>query len=139
VANVPEHRLAVAVVAGVPVVTAPEEIDITNAAGLRTALLEASAQGNGTFVVDMSGTRFCDSAGIHALVRAHKRSQAEGGEMLLAVSATAVLRVFAITEVDRLIPNFSSLQEALAHANGGRSAHPSAELTGSESGAPAHS
>ncbi len=72
-------------------------------------------------------------------VSGHKRSQAEGGEMLLAVSATAVLRVFAITEVDRLIPNSSSLDKALAQANAGRSAQPSAALTGSAPGAPAPS
>lgn len=125
----PENRPAVEVVCGVPVVAAPEEIDITNAAGLRTALLDASARGHGTFVVDMSGTRFCDSAGMQALVRAHNRS--EGGEMLLAVSAIAVLRVFAITGVDRLIPNFPTLHEALAEATA-PSARPSPALTGLE-------
>lgn len=80
-----EDKPAVEVVCGVPVVTAPEEIDISNAAGLRIALLNASARGHGTFVVDMSQTRFCDSAGIHALARAHNRSQAEGDEVLLAI------------------------------------------------------
>jgi anti-anti-sigma factor len=79
-----------------------------------------SARGRGTFVVDMSQTRFCDSAGIHVLVGAHNRSQAEGGEMLLAVSAAPLLPVFAVTGIDRLIPNFSSLQEALARANAAR-------------------
>jgi anti-sigma B factor antagonist len=132
----PEHRPAVEGVCGVPVVATPEEIDITNAARLRTALLEASARGRGTLVVDMSGTRFCDSAGIHVLVRAHKRSQAEGGEMLLVVPATAVLRVFAITGVDRLIPNFSSLEEAIAQANAARSARSSPALTGSQPSSP---
>lgn len=132
----PEHRPVVEVVRGVPVVATPEEIDITNAAGLGTALLEASARGHGTFVVDMSGTRFCDSAGIHVLVRAHKQSQAEGGEMLLIVPATAVLRVFAITGVDRLIPNFSSLEEALAQLPAARAAGSSPALTGCESGSP---
>lgn len=132
----PEHRPAVEAVCGVPVVAAPEEIDITNAAALQAALLEASAHGHGTFVVDMSGTRFCDSAGIHVLVRAHKQSQAEGGEMLLVVPATAVLRVFAITGVDRLIPNFASLEEALAQPSAARSAGSSPALTGSEPGSP---
>jgi anti-sigma B factor antagonist len=120
----PEERAAVEVVCGVPVVAAPDEIDITNAEGLRTALLEASACGRGTFVVDMSGTQFCDSAGIHVLVRAHKRSQAEGGEMLLVAPAPAVLRIFAITGVDRLIPNFPSLDEALAQALAARAPAP---------------
>src|SRR4029077_15744488 len=80
----------VELVRGVPVVTAPEEIDITNAAGLRAALLEAAgleaagleaagleaagleAAGQPAFVVDMTRTRFCDSAGIAALVEAYK-------------------------------------------------------------------
>jgi anti-sigma B factor antagonist len=124
------------VVCGVPVVATPDEVDITNAAGLRTALLEASAQGHGTFVVDMSGTQFCDSAGLHVLVRAHKQSQAEGGEMMLVVPATKVLRVFAITGVDRLISNFSSLGEALAQAPAARSARSCPALTGSESSSP---
>jgi anti-sigma B factor antagonist len=110
----PEVRLPVDVVRGVPVVTAPEEIDITNAASLRAALLEAAARGRGAMVADMSRTQFCDSAGLSVLVRAHKRAQAEGGELLLVVPATSVLRIFAITGIDRMIPNFSSLEDALA-------------------------
>ena len=108
------------VVSGVPVVTAPEEIDITTAPELRSALLEAAAHGHGTLVVDMTRTQFCDSSGLHTLLAAHKRAQAEGGELLLAISAAPVLRVFAITGVDRIIPNFTSLDQALTQtsANG---------------------
>ena len=109
----PEVRFPVQVVRGVPVVTAPEEIDITNAAGLRAALDQAAAHGYGTFVVDMSGTGFCDSAGLHALVAAHRRAQAEDGEVLLVVSGAAVLRLFAITGVGQVIPTFTSLDKAL--------------------------
>ena len=31
----------------------------------------------------MAGTQFCDSSGLHTLLAAHKRAQAEGGELLL--------------------------------------------------------
>ena len=65
------------VVSGVPVVTAPEEIDITNALGLRSALLEAAEHGHGTLVLDMTRTQFCDSSGLHTLLAAHKRAQAQ--------------------------------------------------------------
>ena len=58
----PDDRFPVEVVRGVPLVRAPEEIDITNAAGLRAALLESAAHGPGTFVVDMTRTQFCDIA-----------------------------------------------------------------------------
>ena len=126
----------VELVGGVPVVTAPEEIDITNAAGLRAGLLEAAgleaagleAAGHPAFVVDMTRTRFCDSAGIQALVEAHKRAQAAGGQVLLAMSGAAVPRIFELTGVDRVIPSFASLAEALAHTPAGTGPLPLADL-----------
>jgi anti-sigma B factor antagonist len=115
-----DGRFPVEIVDGVPVVEAPGEIDITNAPELRSALLEAAAHGHGTVVADLSRTQFCDSSGLHALLAAHKRATTAGGDMLLVLPGNAVLRVFTITGVDRIIPNFTSLEEALAQtsANG---------------------
>lgn len=110
----PDDRFPVEMVGGVPVVAAPEEIDITNAEALRSALLNAAANGHGTLVVDMTRTRFCDSSGLHALIAAHRRAEAQGREVLLVIPGTTVLRVFALTGMDTLIPNFASLAEALA-------------------------
>src|SRR5580704_462358 len=123
-----EDSFPVEMVRGVPVVAAPEEIDITNAAGLRAALHEAAgleaagleaagleAAGHAAFVVDLTRTRFCDSAGIAALVEAHKRARGAGGQVLLAMSGAAVPRIFELTGVDRVIPSFASLDDALAY------------------------
>jgi len=112
-----DGEFPVELVDGVPVVAAPEEIDITNARELHSALLAAAAARPGTLVADMTRTWFCDSSGLHALLAAHKRAQAEGGELLLVIPGTAVLRIFAITGIDRMIPNFTSLDEALAHTS----------------------
>jgi anti-sigma B factor antagonist len=112
-----DGRFPVQLVSGVPVVSAPEEIDITNAPELRSALLEAAADGPGRLVADMTRTRFCDSSGLHTLLATHKRAQAEGGELLLVMPNAAVLRVFAVTGIDRMIPNFTSLEDALAHTS----------------------
>jgi anti-sigma B factor antagonist len=103
----------VEVIGGVPVVAAPEEIDVTNAEELRTALRQAA--GSPVLVVDLTRTNFCDSAGIHALVDAHKQARAEGGQVLVALSGAAVPRIFEITGVDRVIPRFGSVAEALAY------------------------
>jgi anti-anti-sigma factor len=116
-------------VKGVPVVAAPGEIDASNADWLRTTLLDTAARGHATFVVDMTRTRLCASAGIGALVRAHKRALAEGGELrLLMPTSAAVLRVFAATGIDRLIPTFTDLDQALERApavvRGGRDRAP---------------
>jgi anti-sigma B factor antagonist len=104
---------------GIPVVGTPEEVDITNAPGLGKALADAAAGGNGTLVVDMSRTQFCDTAGIHALVAAHRRAAASGGRLLLVTATIAVLRIFAITGLDQVIASFTSLDEALASAASG--------------------
>ena len=91
-------RYPIEMVKGVPVVVAPQEIDAHNADCLRAVLLQAAARGHATFVVDMTGTQFCASAGLSVLVRAHKRALADGGELRLVIPASAaVLRVFART------------------------------------------
>jgi anti-sigma B factor antagonist len=126
-----EDSFPVEMVRGVPVVAAPEEIDITNAAGLRAALLEAAgleAAGLAAFVVDLTRTRFCDSAGIAALVEAHKRARAAGGQVLLAMSGAAVPRIFELTGVDRVIPSFASLDDALADTPAGTGPLPLPDL-----------
>jgi anti-sigma B factor antagonist len=126
----PDGSFPVEIVKGMPVVAAPEEIDITNAEALRAALLEAAANGYDTLVVDMTRTQFCDSSGLHTLIAAHKRAEAEGREVLLVIPSPPVLRVFVLTGMDRVIPNLTSLPEALARtastANGhSRQAQPS--------------
>ena len=129
----PEIGFPVEVVEGVPVVRAPEEIDIANAGGLKAALLgaalleaagpeaagleapgpEAAGPGRALVVVDMSRTRFCDSAGLNALVAAARQARADGGEVRLVVVGEAVARIVALTGVDRVIPIYASLEDAL--------------------------
>lgn len=113
-----EISFPVQVVEGVPVVTAPEEIDLANAAGLKAALFEAALletaePGRAMVVVDMSRTRFCDSAGLNALVGAARQARADGGEVRLVVVGEAVARIVALTGVDRVMPIYASLEDAL--------------------------
>ena len=109
----PDLSFRVEMAGDVPVVVTPGDIDITNAAAFRTALLEAAGRSR-TFVVDMSRTQFCDTAGLHALVAAYKQAGDDGGEVRLVVTSAAVLRIFAITGFDQVISRFSRLDQALA-------------------------
>ncbi|MGN6678623.1 MAG: STAS domain-containing protein [Streptosporangiaceae bacterium] len=113
----PDDVFPIEVVAGVPVLAAPEEIDITNAEALRSALLNAAGNGHGTLVVDMSRTRFCDVSGLRAVLATRRRAEAEGREVLV-IPSTSVVRVLALTGMDRLIPSFTSLADALRHQAG---------------------
>ena len=106
---------------GVPVVTAPAEIDVTTAGQLRAMLAAWAARGHTSVVVDMTGTRFCDSAGLTALVRAHKQALADGGELRVVLPASgSVPRIFAVTGLDQWIPHFTCLEQALAQVPDGR-------------------
>jgi len=104
----------VATISGLPVVSGPAEIDITNAGQLRAALLAATGEGHATIVVDLSETAFCDTAGLQVLVLAHRRALAEGGELRLVVRAATLLRLFSLTGVDHVIPSFAALDQALS-------------------------
>ena len=102
------------IINGVAVILAPTEIDIANAEQLRAVLLEAGSRGHGTVVVDMTGTRFCDSSGFSALVTAHKRTLAEGGGLRLVIpDGSRVLRTFTVIGLGRFIPRFGRLDQAL--------------------------
>ena len=111
----PATRYPFQMVCGVPVVTTPAEIDLTTAGQLQTILSDWHSRGHVTVVVDMTGTQFCDSAGLRELVLAHKRAVPEGGGLRLVIPAGgAVLRVFTVTGLDRVIPRFAALHQALA-------------------------
>ncbi len=78
-------------------------------------LLEAGSRGHATVVVDMTRTRFCDSAGFSVLVAAHKWALAKGGGLWLVIPAgSRVSRIFTVIGLGRFIPRFGSLEQALA-------------------------
>lgn len=81
----PDNKYPVEMISGVPVMTAPAEIDVTAAEQLRAVLLEWAGHGHATVVVDMTRTQFCDSSGPGVLVRAHKRALEEGGGLRLVI------------------------------------------------------
>lgn len=112
---------------GVPVVAAPAEIDADAAGGLHAILVEWRARGHTTVVVDLTATRFCDSAGLRELVRAHKRAVADGGELRLVIPADdALLRVFRVTGLDGIIPHFATVTRAVAQVPAAAPARPPA-------------
>ncbi len=103
----------VRIVGGVPVVSAPDEIDISNASEFRSALQSAAA-GHPTIVADLSATEYCDSSGLNVLVRALRRAQEQGGEVRVVASTSAVLRILNVTGVGRILKVYANLADALA-------------------------
>jgi anti-anti-sigma factor len=96
------------------VITLPAEIDVINAGEVRQGLLSAASNGAPVLIIDMSGTTFCDSAGVQALIAVHKRAAATCTQLRLV--ATAVLRILTLVGIGQLIPLYPTLEAALADA-----------------------
>ena len=94
------------------VVAVPAEVDVTNAAEVRRSLLAAASQDLPTLIIDMSGTTFCDSTGVQAIVAAYRQAAATGTGVRLV--ATEVLHMLTFVGVDQLIPIYPDLEAALA-------------------------
>jgi anti-sigma B factor antagonist len=100
--------------AGPVVVALPAEIDISNSGKVATQLHAAIAPGAGVVVADLSMTTFCDSSGVRVLVLARGWAAAAAVQLQLVASAGPTLTVLEITGLDRLVPVFPTLREALA-------------------------
>lgn len=96
------------------VITAAGEIDLTNAQGLRDALLSALNAGALGLVVDLTAATFLDSAGVTALVRAARRATATEATLRLAVTSSSVLRVIDLVGIGTLIEVHPGVAEAVA-------------------------
>lgn len=100
----------------VATVRVPAEIDLTVADELRETLLAVLNQDALALIVDMTATTFCDSAGVRALARAARRADAGGATFRVASSTQAVVRLFSLIGVDRMIgvcPDVSAAMESL--------------------------
>ena len=97
------------------VVVLPAEIDIVNDREVDEELNSVlTAQRAAAVVADLTQTRFCDSAGIAALVRAWKRASALGAGFRVVVPAGPVLRILQVLGGDRILDVYPSLDAALA-------------------------
>jgi anti-anti-sigma factor len=90
----------------------PAEIDAVNAETIRHQLQSAASLRAAVVIIDMSGTTFCDSAGVQAIIAAYRQAAADGTELRLV--ATAVLRILTVVGVGQLVPIYPPLETALA-------------------------
>jgi anti-sigma B factor antagonist len=72
------------------------EIDMANAAELRSAIAEADWMDGGPVDVDMADLRFIDSSGVGALLLATER----GSRLILRAPTPPVRRVFEVLNLD---------------------------------------
>jgi anti-sigma B factor antagonist len=106
------QTLPVRMIGSLAVVTLPDEIDLLNVTHLHDGLEEMLGKAPGTLVVDMTRTRYCDSAGIAVLVRVAEAARARQVPLRVAVS-DPVSRIMRLLGAERVIDVYPSLAAAL--------------------------
>lgn len=91
----------------------PDEIDVTTCGAIQVGLL-AAVSAPGLVVVDMTGTAYCDSAGMHMLLAVDDRAHASGSVFRVAVRpGTSVARMMGLLGLHRILSIYESVEAAL--------------------------
>lgn len=89
------------------------ELDLYNAAELRTALLEVCAEGPKRLVADLGSVAFVDSTALGVLIEA-RGHMSDPTAFLLAAPGIETLRALQISGIDRLLRVHPTVEAALA-------------------------
>lgn len=90
------------------------EIDLSNASHVERRFSDDALVGAGNLVVDLSGLRYLDSAGVAFLHRLARARIEEGRTLAIVVTEDSFIRkVLEVTRIDAVAPVVDSVEAAL--------------------------
>jgi anti-anti-sigma factor len=99
---------------GIPVAHVREDIDAANAPALREQLADQVDPGTDRLIVDLSETRYIDSAGIDMLFRLAELLRQRRATMLLVIPPESnLVRLAEIVGISQAMPVHATVGEAL--------------------------
>jgi anti-anti-sigma factor len=105
--------LTVTEVSGLTVGVFPPEVDVSNAHVIRDEALRLLDTGAAALVLDLTTTRFCDCAGVTAILRVGRRAASLHTPVCLVLPAGGpVRRIAAMTGLTERFPVSSSVAAA---------------------------
>jgi len=87
---------------GPAIVTAPQEIDLSNVSEFENSLDKAIAQAPGGFIIDLTGTTYIDSAGVQAMLAAYSKDHVEDRKIAVVVGNSLVKSVLGVVHLEQL-------------------------------------
>lgn len=98
---------------GAAVVTVRGKVFYDTLAPLTAALAQLTAAPARRVVLDLSAVPMCDSSGLSLFVRTRSDLAATGGWLRLAGTSPMVDNVLHITNLDRILPRYATVEDAL--------------------------
>jgi anti-anti-sigma factor len=113
---------------GVPVARPRGDVDAANAPRVNEELADCLAGGSDSLVLDLSDTRYLDSAAIDMLFRLHERLRQRRARLLLVIPPTSqLIRLAELVGMRTTMAVHDSLEDALRTCAEPRAASPEAE------------
>jgi anti-anti-sigma factor len=98
---------------GATVIRAFGHLDLLAAPQFKALVASVVMSETASVVVDLSGVEFVDSSGIGAIISGLRTSREAGSSFRIAGAADQVLAVLELTNVDRILPPYASVEAAL--------------------------
>jgi anti-anti-sigma factor len=97
----------------VAVIRPEGRLNMAAAPRLRAAVTETVTAGRARVVVDLALVEFIDSSGLGALIGGLKAARQAGGDLRIAAPPAQVSTVLGLTNLDRVLRPFGSVEDAL--------------------------
>lgn len=93
--------------------TLVEKLDASNAPELKAELVLLNKNGVNNIVIDLSGTKYCDSSGLSAILTANRLCKDTNGHFVLCGLKENVLKLIQIAQLDKVLTISNNQKEAL--------------------------
>ena len=97
----------------VSVIRPQGRLNMAAAGQFRQVVTDAVTSGRSRVVVDLAAVNFIDSSGLGALIGGLKTARQGGGDLRIAAPTDQVTTVLGLTNLDRVIRPFPTVEDAL--------------------------
>ena len=94
--------------------TTVEKLDANIAPTLKSELVVMNADGVRNIIIDLSGTRYCDSSGLSAILVANRLCKNSGGSLVITGLQDGVLKLITISQLDSILNIAENLDESVS-------------------------
>ncbi|MDB5036398.1 MAG: hypothetical protein JWQ98_3639 [Chlorobi bacterium] len=91
-----------------------DRLDASTSSEFKAELLIHTCSGIEVLFIDLSEVIFCDSAGLSAMLLAHREMKAAGGAAIFIGMSEKLVSFIKISQLDRVLYIYETREEALA-------------------------